>query len=95
MLRRGTDRAVGLLAVVLVYVFHRSVDVRGRSMLPTDRPVLIVANHGNGFVDPIVVAAALRRLPAVPRQGGAVEGRRRSAVPRVRRGVAGVPIVGR
>jgi glycerol-3-phosphate O-acyltransferase/dihydroxyacetone phosphate acyltransferase len=63
MLRRGTDRAVGLLAVVLVYVFHRSVDVRHRSLLPIDRPVLIVANHGNGFVDPIVVAAALRRLP--------------------------------
>ncbi len=63
MLRRGTDRAVGVLAVALVYVFHRSVDVRGRSLLPNDRPILIVANHGNGFVDPIVVAAALRRLP--------------------------------
>lgn len=63
MLRRGTDLGVGLLAVVLVYVFHRSVDVQGRSRLPSDRPVLIVANHGNGFVDPIVVAAALRRLP--------------------------------
>jgi len=63
LLRRGTDRVVGLLAMVLVHVFHRSVDVRGRSSLPVDRPVLIVANHGNGFVDPIVVAAGLRRLP--------------------------------
>jgi 1-acyl-sn-glycerol-3-phosphate acyltransferase len=63
LVRRGTDRVIGVLAVVLVRVFHRSVDVRGRSKLPTDRPVLIVANHGNGFVDPIVVAAALGRLP--------------------------------
>jgi glycerol-3-phosphate O-acyltransferase / dihydroxyacetone phosphate acyltransferase len=63
LLRRGTDRAIGLLALVLVHVFHRSVDVRGRERVPSHRPVLIVANHGNGFVDPIVVAAALGTLP--------------------------------
>ncbi len=47
----------------LVLGFHRSVDVAWRERLPTDRPVLIVANHGNGFVDPVVVAAVLGRLP--------------------------------
>ena len=63
LMRRGTDRAIGLVALVLVHVFHRSVDVRGRDRVPAGRPVLIVANHGNGFVDPIVVAAALGTLP--------------------------------
>jgi 1-acyl-sn-glycerol-3-phosphate acyltransferase len=61
--RRFGDRSIGLLAQGLVLGFHRSVDVAWRDRLPTDRPVLIVANHGNGFVDPVVVAAVLGRLP--------------------------------
>ena len=63
MFRRFTDRAIGLLAIGLVLGFHRSVEVTSRERLPTDRPVLVVANHGNGFVDPVVVASVLRRLP--------------------------------
>jgi 1-acyl-sn-glycerol-3-phosphate acyltransferase len=61
--RRATDRCIGLLATVLTHAFHRSVDVVGRDRIPAGRPQLVVANHGNGFVDPIVVAAVLRRLP--------------------------------
>ncbi|MGA7758456.1 MAG: 1-acyl-sn-glycerol-3-phosphate acyltransferase [Ilumatobacteraceae bacterium] len=63
MFRRFTDRSIGLLAAGLVLAFHRSVDVAWRNRLPTDRPVLVVANHGNGFVDPVVVASVLGRLP--------------------------------
>jgi 1-acyl-sn-glycerol-3-phosphate acyltransferase len=63
LFRRFVDRSIGLLAVALVLAFHRSVDVVWRERLPRDRPVLIVANHANGFVDPVVVASVLRRLP--------------------------------
>ncbi len=63
LFRRFTDRAVGLVAIGLVLAFHRSVDVAWRDRLPTDRPVLIVANHENGFVDPVIVASVLGRLP--------------------------------
>ena len=63
MFRRFTDRSIGLVARGLVLAFHRSVDVRWRERLPRDRPVLIVANHGNGFVDPVLVAGVLGRLP--------------------------------
>jgi 1-acyl-sn-glycerol-3-phosphate acyltransferase len=63
LFRRATDRVIGVLAVGLVLVFHRSIDVVGRDRLPHGRPVLVVANHANGFVDPVVVAALLRRLP--------------------------------
>jgi glycerol-3-phosphate O-acyltransferase/dihydroxyacetone phosphate acyltransferase len=63
MFRRFTDRTIGMLAVGLVLGFHRSVDVAWRERFPTNRPVLIVANHANGFVDPVVVAAVLHRLP--------------------------------
>lgn len=61
--RSAIDRSMGLLAMLLARAFHRSIDVVGRERFPVDRPVLLVANHANGFVDPIVVAAALRRVP--------------------------------
>lgn len=61
--RRAVDRVLGLLATLLALAFFRSIDVTGRDRLRTDAPVLLVANHGNGFVDPIVVTAVLRRLP--------------------------------
>jgi 1-acyl-sn-glycerol-3-phosphate acyltransferase len=63
MFRRFTDRTIGILASGLVLGFHRSVDVAWRERFPSDRPVLVVANHGNGFVDPVVVAAVLGHLP--------------------------------
>ena len=63
LFRRFTDRTIGLVARGLALTFHRSVDVRWQNRLPRDRPVLIVANHGNGFVDPVVVAGVLGRLP--------------------------------
>ena len=63
LVRRFTDRTIGLIAVGLVLAFHRSVEVAWRGRMPTDRPVLVVANHANGFVDPVIVASVLRRLP--------------------------------
>ncbi len=41
----------------------RRVEVAGRERLPEGRPVLLVANHFNGFVDPLVITSALGRLP--------------------------------
>jgi 1-acyl-sn-glycerol-3-phosphate acyltransferase len=61
--RRATDRLLGLAAVLLARAFFRSIEVVGREHLRRDRPTLIVANHGNGFVDPAVVTAVLGRLP--------------------------------
>lgn len=61
--RHLVDRAFGLVAWLVVRAFHRSVEVVGAHRIPTDRPVLLVANHGNGFVDPVIVAAVLGRIP--------------------------------
>ena len=62
-IRSLLDVAIGRLAQVLVLAFHRRVDVVHRDRLHTEGPTIVVANHGNGFVDPAVVAAALRRVP--------------------------------
>jgi 1-acyl-sn-glycerol-3-phosphate acyltransferase len=63
VIRRFIDRALGGLAFVVSRAAFRSVEIRGFGQVPKDRPVLIVANHFNGFVDPVLVAAALGRLP--------------------------------
>ena len=39
------------------------MEVAGIERYPKGRPVLLVANHFNGFVDPMLIATALRRLP--------------------------------
>ena len=41
----------------------RRVEVADFGRLPRGRPVLLVANHFNGFVDPVVLAGVLPRLP--------------------------------
>lgn len=41
----------------------RRVEVAGRERIPEDRPVLLVANHFNGFVDALVITSALGLLP--------------------------------
>lgn len=63
LMRRGADRAIGLAARLLGHTFFKSIEMVGRRNLPVDRPVLLVVNHPNGFVDPVVVAAALGRMP--------------------------------
>lgn len=61
------SRRLGLIAVVLARLVRRGlfrrVEVVGLDRIPRRRPVLLVANHFNGFVDVAVVIASLGRLP--------------------------------
>ena len=52
-----------VLALVrrLVGLFYRRIEVSGLENLPADGPLLLVANHNNGLVDPMVVLRALPR----------------------------------
>lgn len=56
-------RLIGWIARFASMLLLRRVEVAGRSRLPKGRPVLVVANHFNGFVDPVVIATAFGRLP--------------------------------
>jgi 1-acyl-sn-glycerol-3-phosphate acyltransferase len=60
--RSSVDRFVSLLARLITRGLYRSVEVIGFDELPSG-PRLIVANHFNGLVDPVVLAGALGRLP--------------------------------
>jgi 1-acyl-sn-glycerol-3-phosphate acyltransferase len=49
------------LARVLAAVFFRQVEVQGVENVPRQGPLLIVANHGNSLVDPLLLLARLPR----------------------------------
>lgn len=56
-------RLVGWIARLATSLLLRRVEVADQDRLPDGRPVLLVANHFNGFVDPMVIIAALGRAP--------------------------------
>ncbi len=60
-LRNSADGAVRSLAKLMVKAWFRGVETEGTDRIATDRPVLICANHANGFVDPVLIAATSPR----------------------------------
>lgn len=44
-----------------INVFFRKVVIRNKHKIPTDRPVIIVANHQNALLDPVVLCVSSRR----------------------------------
>ena len=53
--------AVLALVRALVGLFYRRIEVSGLENVPREGPVLLIANHNNGLVDPMVVLRALPR----------------------------------
>lgn len=62
-MRRLMDRLVGAIADLATFGWFRSVEVTGLDRFPRHGPVLVVASHGGGFVDPALLARVLPRLP--------------------------------
>ena len=78
-----TRRILSLIARLATTLLLRRVEVADRNRLPKGRPILLVANHFNGFVDALVIASVLPRSPRfiakgtlrkVPLLGRAAEG---------------------
>lgn len=49
------------LAKLTVYGYFRKYTVTGKENIPSNGPVIFVANHPSAFMDPVVIAAALNR----------------------------------
>jgi 1-acyl-sn-glycerol-3-phosphate acyltransferase len=62
-LRPALDRFVGAVCRAVLAIFFRRVEVVGRDRLPASGPMLVVANHVNGLIDPLFVLGPLR-VPA-------------------------------
>jgi glycerol-3-phosphate O-acyltransferase/dihydroxyacetone phosphate acyltransferase len=59
------DSALAVLARVLVGTFFRDVEVLGRERIPRGVPLLLVANHVNSLIDPILVMGYLGVRPRI------------------------------
>jgi 1-acyl-sn-glycerol-3-phosphate acyltransferase len=61
--RAALDRGIAVVARLVARWLFRSVEVEGFDRLRPGHPTLIVANHFNGLVDPVLIVAGMRRLP--------------------------------
>jgi len=57
------DRFLRALIHLILKVFFRRVEVVGAGNVPQGRPLVVVANHVNGLVDPILVLGSLGIFP--------------------------------
>jgi glycerol-3-phosphate O-acyltransferase/dihydroxyacetone phosphate acyltransferase len=55
--RAVVDRALSWLARLMLRVFFREIEVVGAERIPRGAPLLIVANHVNSIVDPLLLMA--------------------------------------
>ena len=56
-------RMVRQIARLATFGWFRTVDRSGLEDIDEDRPILVIANHGGGFVDPALLVAAFPRYP--------------------------------
>ncbi len=61
--REWLDGVARALARLALRVFFRDVEIHGLDNVPERGPVLFVANHGNGLVDPVALVGLLPRMP--------------------------------
>jgi glycerol-3-phosphate O-acyltransferase/dihydroxyacetone phosphate acyltransferase len=66
--RRRLDALVAALARLVVRIFFRELEVVGAARLPPSGPLVAVANHQNGMIDPLLIVAALT-APGAGRTG--------------------------
>jgi len=60
---RSADAIVERLARTLSRVFFREVEVQGQERIPRGVPLLLVANHHNSLVDPVLIWGSLGLQP--------------------------------
>lgn len=56
---RRIDRALKALTRLVLRIYFRRVEVAGEERIPRDRPLVLVANHVNGLVDPMLILGPL------------------------------------
>jgi glycerol-3-phosphate O-acyltransferase / dihydroxyacetone phosphate acyltransferase len=55
----GVSAFIRVFALALVRFFYRRIRIVGSEKLPTSGPAIVVANHPNGLIDPMIVNMAI------------------------------------
>jgi glycerol-3-phosphate O-acyltransferase/dihydroxyacetone phosphate acyltransferase len=63
----AADRLLRALVLLILRIFFREVEVAGAERIPLDRPLVLVANHVNGLIDPLLLWGPLPNLRTPPR----------------------------
>src|SRR4051794_24149217 len=61
------DRFFRALVRLVLRVFFREVEVAGAERLPAGVPLVLVANHVNGLIDPLLLIGPLPTVERPPR----------------------------
>jgi UMF1 family MFS transporter len=64
-LRRILDDVCALLARTMLRIFFRKIEVVGLERIPGGMPLLVVANHVNSLVDPLLILGFLGLRPRI------------------------------
>jgi len=59
--RSSADHLTQALGRLIAKAWFRSIETQGMDQITTDRPILVCANHANGFVDPVLLIATSPR----------------------------------
>jgi len=62
-MKKGIYIFLKFLIKIALHVYYKKIIVQGRENIPPNQPVILVANHQNALIDPLVVAAHISIRP--------------------------------